>query len=196
MTSGEPFSNADIAKLMKAAKGDWRGVILLAARTGLRLVDAASLTWGSLDLEEGTMSMTPAKTGKTLKVALVPELLEYLRAQTPGVGKAPVFPTLDGRISGSNGGLSNEFARLMKKAVVVAPAGREKEGRGRQVRTKSFHSLRHTFVSTMANSDIPADLRKEFAGHDTDEVHHRYVHFTLEKQREALAKLPCLGGWK
>ena len=30
---------------------------------------------------------------------------------------------------------------------------REKKGRGRQVRTKSFHSLQHTFVSRLANAD-------------------------------------------
>jgi hypothetical protein len=75
---------------------------------------------------------------------------------------------------GRNGGLSNEFGRLMQRVEIVAPVGREKKGRGRQVRTKSFHSLRHTFVSGLANADVSTAVRKALAGHDTDEAHACY----------------------
>jgi integrase len=64
------------------------------------------------------------------------------------------------------------------------------------VRTKSFHSLRHTFVSRLANADVSADVRKALAGHDTDEAHARYTHLAFTKQTEALAKLSAIGGWR
>jgi integrase len=83
---------------------------------------------------------------------------------------------------------------LLKRAGVIAPVDREKQGR--QVRTKSFHSLRHTFVSRLANADVFRDVRKALAGHDTDEAHARYTHLAFTKQTEALAKLAAIGGWR
>ena len=195
----QPLTDADIVKLLKAATGewaDWRGAVLVGAWTGLRLADVARLTWGAVDMVAGTVTITPEKTGKPLVVPVAGELRAYLETLERGVGKAPVFPTLAGRITGRNGGLSNEFARLMKLAGVIAPAGAEKKGRGRQGRLKSFHSLRHAFVSRLVNSDVPADVRKALAGHDTDEAHAKYTHLRFEKQGEALEKLAALGGWQ
>jgi integrase len=143
-----------------------------------------------------TLAVTPEKTDKPIVQPIAGELRAFLASLPAAVGKAPLFPTLHGRITGSNGGLSNEFGRLMQRAEVIAPMGREKKGRGRQMRTKSFHSLRHTFVSRLANADVPADVRKALAGHDTDEAHARYTHLAFTKQIEALAKLGTIGGWR
>lgn len=120
------------------------------------------------------------------------DLRDYLSARPTGVGKRPLLPTLHGRIKGSLGGLATELSRLMARAGVFAPMCREKKGRGRQVRTKSFHSLRHTFVSRLAN----ADVRKALAGHDTDEAHARYTHLAFTEQTYAPAKLSAIGGWR
>ena len=53
----------------------------------------------------------------------------------------------------------------MQRAEIIAPVGREKKGRGRQVRTKSFHSLRHTFVSRLANAYVSAELAYDHTDH-------------------------------
>lgn len=193
----EPFTEAEIVKLLRAANGtDWQGAILAGAWTGLRLADVAGLTWGQVDLAGRLLTVTPDKTDKPLTQPLADELRDYLASLPPGVGKRPLFASLHGRITGRNGGLSNEFGRLMARAEVAVPVGREKKGRGRQVRTKSFHSLRHTFVSRLANADVSADVRKALAGHDTDEAHARYTHLAFTKQTEALAKLAAIGGWR
>jgi integrase len=193
----EPFTDEEVTRLLRAAIGtDWQGAILVGVWSGLRLADVANLIWGQLDLATGILTATPAKTDKPIKQPMAAELRDYLSTLPAGVGKRPVFPTLHGRVTGSLGGLSNEFSRMMARAEVVAPMGREKKGRGRQVRTKSFHSLRHTFVSRLANADVSADVRKALAGHDTDEAHARYTHLAFTKQTEALAKLSAIGGWR
>jgi hypothetical protein len=51
----------------------------------------------------------------------------------------------------------------MKRAGVIAPGGPGKAGSDRQVRTKSFHSLRPTLISRLANADVSRDARKAFA---------------------------------
>ena len=48
----KPFSMTEIKALMKGSpSAEWRGLILVAAYTGLRLGDAASLLWDKVDLE-------------------------------------------------------------------------------------------------------------------------------------------------
>lgn len=193
----EPFTDTEVTQLLVAATGtDWLGAILVGVWSGLRLRDVANITWGQIDLATGILTATPSKTDKPIKQPMAAELRDYLSTLPAGVGKRPVFPSLHGRITGSLGGLSNGFSRVMAQAGIVAPMGREKKGRGRQVRTKSFHSLRHTFVSRLANADVSADVRKALAGHDTDEAHARYTHLAFTTQTEALAKLTAIGGWR
>jgi integrase len=195
----EVFTNEELASLYHSAgDSEWRGMILFGAHGGLRLNDAANLTWGAIDLEAGVLVYRPAKTAnrkknKDVHLALHPEILNYLAKQPQGVGKAPLFPTLHGKPSGSAGGLSNAFAALMEKAEVVVRLGEAKTGKGRRFRSKGFHSLRHTLVSRLANVGVGADVRKALVGHSDDATHQKYTHLSMETQRQAVGQLPALG---
>ncbi len=46
---------------MESAEGDWKGLVILAASTGLRLIDAARLTWGKVD--GGVLRLRTQKRG-------------------------------------------------------------------------------------------------------------------------------------
>jgi integrase len=105
---------------------------------------------------------------------------------------APIFPSLYRKSPGSHGGLSNAFGRLMHLAGIRAPLGPEKHGKGRQFKALGFHSLRHSFISTLANSEVPADVRKQIVGHSSEDIHRRYVHLDLLLQEKAIANLPSL----
>lgn len=192
-----PFTDDEVIALLKIAEGsDWQGAILIAVWTGLRLADVAGLTWGNVDLEKGTVTVIPDKTDKLLTQPLAQELKEFFMTLSKGKSEDPILPSLHGRITGRNGGLSNEFGRLMQQAQIDVRKGREKKGKGRQTNTKSFHSLRHTFVSRLANADVSVDIRKALAGHNSDEVHARYVHLAFQKQVEGIDKLNAFGGWR
>jgi integrase len=151
------------------------------------------MVWESIDLASATMTFWPSKTEarspKALVVAMHDELVAVLHELPQGLGKAPVFPSLYGKKSGSGGGLSNQFAALMHRAGVVVKLGREKKGKGRQTQSKGFHSFRHTMISRMADEAVPADVRKAIAGHSSDEIHNRYVHLSLDAQRKAISKM-------
>ena len=86
------------------------------------------------------------------------------------------------------------FHRIMAKAEIQVDRGAEKRGKGRQFKTLGFHSLRHTFVSELANADVPADVRRQISGHDDEQIHERYTHLDLDSKRRALAKLRPLAG--
>jgi site-specific recombinase XerD len=65
-----------------------------------------------------------------------------------------------------------------------------REGKGRTVTSKSFHSLRHTFVSQLANSGVPSEIRQRLIGHSDSGVHKKYTHLELQGFRDAVAKIP------
>ena len=192
-----PFTRDEVAALINVAgETDWRGMVAIGAFIGARLTDAAGLTWSSINFEQATISFVPKKTKMTapkpLVVVMHSQLLEILKKHSAGIGMAPLFPSLHGRSSGSAGGLSNEFAALMKRAGIVAERGSAKQGKGRVVNSKSFHSLRHFFVSELASHEISADIRKKMAGHSSDSAHARYTHLSIEHQRKAMAKIPTI----
>jgi integrase len=47
----QPFDLEQVKALLCAAKGDWRGAIMVALYTGARLADVANMRWESVDLQ-------------------------------------------------------------------------------------------------------------------------------------------------
>jgi integrase len=185
------FTQAQVRSLVEAAQGsDWEGAVLTGFFTGLRLKDIANLTWDSVDLDNAFLKVRTAKTGKTVAVPLHPELADWLRSRNRGIGKAPVFPALTGKYTGGKSGLSGQFKRLMERAEIRGRILRAGSGEGRTTSALSFHSLRHSFVSALANAGVPAELRKELAGHSTDASHKVYTHHETERLRNAVSALP------
>lgn len=192
-----PFTAEQTRQLLQQAESEWRGMILFGYHTGIRIGDAARLTWQNIDLVEQTVSFRDAKTSRRKKkskkittICLHPDLVDYLeKLPASDVADAPLFPSLVAKSTGSHAGLSNEFNRLMSKASVRSPVGAEKRGKGRQFRALGFHSFRHTLISNLANAEVPAEVRKEIAGHSSDDVHRRYVHLDLRLQRHAVAMI-------
>jgi integrase len=116
--------------------------------------------------------------------------MDWLCSRHRGIGKAPVFPALTGKYTGGKSGLSGQFKRLMESAGIRGRILRAGSGEGRTTSALSFHSLRHSFVSALANAGVPAELRKELAGHTTDASHKVYTHHDTERLRNAVSALP------
>jgi len=193
-----PFTQEEVQRLLKAADEEWRGLILVGLCTGLRLGDASGLRWSDIDLGRGTLTVQPQKrkrgtTPRVLENILLPDLRDHLTSlQRPTDAAAPVFPKLSqAKISG-NHGLSYRFQALMEQAGVRgATHAREKPGKGRNFKELTFHSLRHSYVSWMANQGVPKEVRKKLAGHTSD-VHDRYTHLELDRLRMELSSFPRL----
>ena len=200
----KPFTGEEVAKLIKAASSEeWRGLVLVAAFTGLRLGDAARLSWEAVDLDTKRITLIPSKTKrkkKEVRIPIHPDLLAYLLAAPVAEDDpaAPVFPSLaKKRVNGANG-LSDTFSALMAAAGVdrgkpsrVIEEGQDK-GAGRITWEKGFHSLRHTFTSWLRNAGVSEEDRMALTGHSTRESHSIYSHADEKAGRDAIAKLPSL----
>src|SRR5262249_6987016 len=108
-TARRPFTLEEIQALLKAAKGDWYGAVLLALYTGMRLHDAANLRWEAIDLDGRWISYTPSKTRKRIQIPMHDALRGWLKRQIRGINKAPIFPELAGK---STSVLSREFTKV------------------------------------------------------------------------------------
>lgn len=179
----ELFTKAEIEMLLAQARGtEWETAILVGAYTAQRLGDCVSLRWSKIDLTNGIVEVRQAKTGKTLKLPIHQRLLAHLESKA-GIDSAQDFVTpglAKGRVSGCTG-LSKQFAEIMRKAGV--DQRKTESASGRTFSTRSFHSLRHTVNSMLADAGVPQERRMRITGHSSTKVNDGYTKLEVEKLR-------------
>ena len=191
------FTPEDLKRLLTKAEGDWRGVILTAWFTGASLRDITNLRWRQLDLDKGTMAYRRRKSGTAVIMPLHDDLAAYL-TELPATDdpEAFLFPSLAGKAAAGKSGLSMAFNAIMNKAGIK---GETEEAKGKAGRTRnalSFHCLRHSFISGLANAGIGVEMRQALAGQSSAEVNMIYTHREIAPLREAMKSLPGLNGKK
>jgi integrase len=157
------------------------------------LRDIADLECSAVDLDRRIITVTTRKTRKRVTVPIHPQFPAWLDKQTRGIGKAPVFPTLADKAGGGKSGLSMAFKRIMEHAEIKGRLLREANGEGRSQSSLSFHSLRHGFVSAMANAGVAQELRQKLTGHASAEMNAQYTHHELDALRAAVSVIPSIG---
>lgn len=188
------FTSEQVRALVTAAEGDWRGVILAGYYSGLRLRDISELRWEAVDLKASVLRIKTRKTGAVLVMPLHRELSEWLCSQMRGIGKAPVFPSLAGKSGSGKSGLSMKFKRIMERAGIKGRVLRVAKGAGRSQNSLSFHSLRHSFNSALANAGVSQEVRQKLTGHASAKMNSRYTHHEVETLRGAVTLLPGIMG--
>ena len=114
-----------------------------------------------------------------------------LSLDAPDSGQAFVFPELAGQKTGGKFGLSMTFARIMARAKIAGKVLHERKGtKSRTVNSLSFHSLRHSFNSAMANAGISQEVRMKLTGHADTATNAGYTHHELEPLRKAIESIP------
>jgi integrase len=184
------FTPAEVKMLVDTAKGEWKTLILLAYFTGARMSDCCRMAWADTDLS--TITYTQAKTGEKVTVPLHPDLAAHL-GTLAGTDKPEVFlmPHTANLKSGGRKGLSQTFKLIMRDAGL--DAGKVKKAGVRQLSRRTFHALRHSFNSVMANAGVSQEVRMKLTGHKTESVNRGYTHHELEPLRAAIKKIPSLG---
>jgi integrase len=191
----EPFTLEEVRRVAAEASGDWLGLILCCATTGLRISDAAALTWGDIDLEQGRLRVITRKTDTRIVAFLHDDFRSWLFGQSErGIGRAQVFPSLANVETGGSRGLSTQFRALMERAGITERITNADGKKGRSRSSKSAHCLRHFFVTELANQNVPADVRKLLVGHSDSKTHAGYSHYDDKIRRDAISRIPSLIG--
>jgi integrase len=184
----EVFTHEQVRTLLEAASPDWKTAILLGYYVGARLGDIVSLSWANVDLAEGVLFYNQGKTGKRVEVPIHSDLEDHLLAIAGDNPRGLLCQSLGLVRTTGGSGLSMQFAALM--ARIGMDQHKVETSEKRKFSRLSFHSLRHSFASALANAGVSPEIRQKLTGHRSIEVHQRYTHLELEPLQRAIGALP------
>jgi integrase len=186
------FTPGQVARLVKAAKDtDWEGAILIGYGTGARLQDVTNLRWSCVDSDNGILTFQERKGDKRVVVGLHPDVEDWIARQPPTDDpEACLFPTLANRSGAGRNGLSKAFERIMERAGVSGKVLRERDRKGRSIRSLSFHSFRHGAASNVFNQAALKDITRRVTAHSSRGVVDRYIHEDIEALKAATQLIP------
>ena len=187
------FTPAEVEMLISAAEGEWPDLIMIGYFTGQRLNDLCNLKWSAIDLQKQTITFQTQKTNSTVVVPIHQELLTTLEALAScDTAQEFVLPHMAGLGVGGRHGLSEGFKRIVVKAGL--DLGIVQGGGKRMISKRSFHALRHSFISALANANVSSELRMKLAGHKSEKIHSGYTHLELTALKAAMDLHPGLKG--
>jgi integrase len=179
----DTFTEAELITVYAGAKGWLRTAIWLGGRAGLRMGEVLALEARDVDLATSRLfvrhamsgnEVLPPKSGDERVVPLFPELAEVLRgAMKSKLPRARVIINERGRTP-------KRTAVLARFKVLLVKLG---------VEPRSFHSLRHSFVTQLIRRGASVEAVRLLAGHSSLKVTERYVHATADDLALAMAKL-------
>lgn len=165
-------------RLLKAMDDEWRTMVLVALRTGMRMGELIALRWQDVDLVAGKITVrqnavkgkigTP-KSGKEREIPLSNEAVSALKSYRHLKGPL-VFCTSEGR--------------MLKYTELRHPLWRACKKAG--LRPIQWHACRHTFASHLVMRGVPLKAVQELLGHSTIQMTMRYAHLAPEVTRDAV----------
>jgi integrase len=187
-----PFKNADqpivrflteveATRLINACAPDLRALVRGALLTGARYAELGRMTAGDFNAGTGVVFVQPSKSGKGRHVPLNAEGRALFEAMTAGkTGTARVFARSSGAAWGTN-----HHVRALADACAKAkiePA-------------ITFHELRHTYASLLAQAGADLLTISKLLGHaDTRITARHYAHLCDKTLASAVnALLPAFG---
>ncbi|MCW5801765.1 MAG: site-specific integrase [Deltaproteobacteria bacterium] len=173
------------ARLLAAAEGEWRTMILVALRTGMRHGELIALRWDDVDLVAGRIVVrqnavnghigTP-KSGKPREIPLGDEVKAALKAHRHLRGPL-VFCDMGGG--------------MLTTTLTRGPLWRACKQAG--LRQIGWHVLRHTFASHLVMRRATMTAVQELLGHSSIVMTMRYAHLAPEAIRQTVRLLDGLG---
>lgn len=185
----EPLSNDELEGIIQEAAShdfgqEYVGLIQTAVYTGLRKKDCVYLNVS--DIHDGVIELAPHKTrrkGIQVRIPIHPKLKEILDTM-PVDSKGNFFPTLI--MQYERGLLEGRLRRIFSKVVNTSA---NKADRIRKVPIKTFHSLRATFITRLAEANVNLDVIRALAGHTNIRQTLRYCHPCAESKAMAIDAL-------
>jgi integrase len=180
-----PFTVEEIRAMLDHSEtsDEWRGAIIIASHTGLRIGDVVKLSTKNVDgnrlVVVPTKTIRLKKVVKAITVPMTPACIKWI-----GERKGDFFPKLKKQ---SKPTTSMQFGAIMKKAGVAKMI----ELAGGIKASRSFHSSRHTFASLLAEANVSEEVRQKMTGHESSKMHQRYTHHdkALDRAIETLPEL-------
>jgi len=172
-----PLTDDELARLLEVAEERGRRLwYLTAALAGLRRSELTRLAWGSLDFEQGLLTIRDGKAKREDVVPVHPELLAELEAAKPaGAGPSDrVFPEAVTNLT-----RKHDFER-----AGIAPLDD-------QGRVADLHGLRATLGTRLARAGVAPQIAQRIMRHaDYRTTLQHYTVLSLADTAAAVRRLP------
>ncbi|MGB2579553.1 integrase [Elusimicrobium simillimum] len=168
----EFFSEKELKILIKTCKKEWRLVVLLGARAGLRRSEIELLKWADIDFKNNHIYVAPNKTEKGRFVPIPADLLAELKSYPKKVQSPYVINV--GKARFSKDYISGYLTKLIEEAGL----------------TGSTHKLRHTFASHLVQNGVDLYSVSKLLGHTSIKTTEIYAHLNPRTLQDAIKKLP------
>lgn len=168
--------------LLINAEGIMHEMLLAALRTGMRQGELKGLQWSSIDWQnqsitvrhsrnDYTKELDSTKSNRERHIPMAPDLYQVLLARKRETGY--VFLDADKHVF-------DEQRLRLRLAKVCKRAG---------LRHIGWHTLRHTFASTLVANSTPLPVVQNLMGHSTITMTMRYTHLAPSIMRAAIDQL-------
>lgn len=188
----KPFEKADQARirflsdeegvrLANACAADLRKLVQAALLTGARFGELVAMRARDVNIRTKQVYVAESKSGRPRHIPINPEGVDLFKELTVGcTGEDLLFLKKDGTPWGKN-----HHVRMLEAACKIA-----------KVRPAvSFHQLRHTYASHLAQAGIDLLTISKLLGHADIRITSRhYAHLADKTLAAAVKKLPSFGG--
>jgi integrase len=153
-----------------ATARDWLFLLLF---TGLRRMEAATLTWDRVDFVGKTLTVSETKNGEVHTLPLPQHLHDMLKARKQAAGESPfVFPWPS-----------------VKEGHIIYPVRYIEEIQDASGVMFTPHDLRRTFITTAEGLDLSAYAVKRLVNHKTSDVTAGYIIANVERLRRPMEQI-------
>lgn len=165
-------------------------ILSLAATTGLRAGDLASLQLSDIFWRENELRIVQGKTGNQLMLPLQPSvrdaLADYILNERPKSSSKNIFLRTCAPYAPFRDGVS--IASIFRKYL-------EKAGIPHQFNDgKTFHGIRRSLGTTMVSEGIPATTVAQVLGHQAIRSTRQYISLDLNGLQKCTLSMSSIGG--
>lgn len=196
LTASKPrrtWLEVDELRVLLDAAEDHRALLATMALAGLRVSEACALRWRDVDLANGRLRVTDAKTDAGVRsVELTPTLRDELAAAKAGATDAEpdalVFPTRTGTMRDRN----NVRSRVL--ATAVARANRKLAAAGKPPLQDGItnHTLRRTFCALLYEAGASPAYAMQQMGHSSAALALELYSKVMERKRDTGERMDAL----
>ena len=185
----EALTIQQFSDVIDLSEGEIRALLLVGFYTGLRLGDCCSMKWENISLEKCEISLISSKTKSEISLFIHPKLIDLL-LNLKDETSLYVLPHMQKLYESGPTKITNKIKALFEKAGINTTVYRERGNRS--IVKYGFHSIRHTFVSSLHSAGVPQMVVEAIVGHNTKAVNDMYKHVNNNQIQDAIKTLPML----
>ena len=173
---------------MRDYKNQFRILCAVTCHTGMRLIDAATISWDEVNLTQSTVSYIPEKTRRTVRTATIPipsSLVKMFKSIKKD-GKH-ILPRIASKYLRDPDGVVTELHNILEKNGLKVRT--EFEGK-RNKSIYGWHSFRHYFATAHAENGTNRYILAQMLGDDPATMEKYYIHISDTASKEAMRKMP------